>query len=392
MFTQKSYSKEQQVTRIEPERTYKILAVDDEPIILNLIRKYFDPSQYIVNTTSDPLEAMKIIDFDPDYDLVVLDLMMPNISGYDICRRIREKFTLFELPIIILTARTAINEIIEAFNCGANDYISKPFDKNEFLVRAQTLIKLKRLTKANNMLQEAVEIKNKYIQMTIHDLRNPLTIITGLANLLKQETENGSEHNEYLSLILESSELMLNMVNELLKTTRIESGKLFLKKEILDFNHLASGIVEKNRFHAINKKQNIIFIPEPKNKSMIYSDRIRIQEIMDNLISNAIKYSPKGMNIWVQVTHYQNHENSWVRFTVRDEGPGMSDSDKMKLFLQHERLSALPTGGEPSNGLGLSIVKHLIDLLGGRIWVESELNKGSTFVIQFPEKLPELTD
>lgn len=363
----------------------RILVVDDDHIILNLIARYFSAEKCSITKTTSGYEALKMIEEGEQFDLVILDIMMPEISGYEVCRRIRMKHSLVELPIIILTARSLISDIIEAFEAGANDYISKPFDRNELLARTQTLIKLKRLSQANSILQEAISVKNKFIQMTIHDLRNPLTIIIGLANLMKIDIAKEHEHHEFVSLILESSELMLNMVNELLSSTKEQNPKLCINKEVLDLNKIVKAVVEKNRRHAIQKRQEIFFSPGPEGKCNILTDSIKMQEILDNLISNAVKYSPKNKDISVSVELVDidiNKKN--IRFSVKDNGPGFTDDDKKKIFGKFQRLSAVPTAGEPSSGLGLSIVKQLVEILEGNIWLESEEGKGSTFVVEFP--------
>lgn len=365
---------------------HKILAIDDDPVILNLIEKYFTDEDYSIKTALNGLDGLAMLKQE-DFDLVILDLMMPDMNGYEICQKIREDFPLFELPVIILTAKSLIKDIIKAFDTGANDYISKPFDRNELIARARTLIRLKRLTKANNSLQEAVDFKNKFIQMTIHDLRNPLTIIMGLANLMKTELENGSEHGEYLNLILESSDLMLKMVNELLQTAKVESGKLFLKKEPVNLNECARKSIKNNMQRAKEKEQEIIFDPEPFDKCSISSDQMRIYEVIDNILNNAIKYSPKGELITIKIERFQySSERNKVRVIISDKGPGFSDNDKKKLFGRFQRLSAKPTGGEPSSGLGLSVVKQLMELLDGNIRLESEPGKGSSFILEFWER------
>jgi signal transduction histidine kinase len=369
----------------EPEFLYKILAVDDDAMILTLISRFFPSDYYKVIRAENGFEALSILETEVDIDLVILDLMMPGMNGFEVTRKIRETHPLFELPIIILTARNTSDAIVEAFKSGANDYITKPFDRNELIARANTHIKLKRLTKANNILQEAVDIKNKFIQMTIHDLRNPLTVVIGLTNLMKMDTVRDSENYEYMNLIIESSELMLNMVNELLNTARLEGGKLNMKRESIDMNELIQKVIDKNRRHAYEKGQEIHFLPESFENCEISSDNIRVHEIADNILSNAIKYSPRGGNIFVSLKQYNQNEGHYIRFEIKDEGPGMTDDDKLNLFGKFQRLSAIPTGGESSSGLGLSIVKQLLELLGGRIWVESEYGKGSNFIVELPD-------
>jgi signal transduction histidine kinase len=274
--------------------------------------------------------------------------------------------------------------MIEGFEAGANDYLSKPFDGNELLARVKTLIKLKKLTKANLILQEAIEIKNQFINMTIHDLRNPLSVIQGLTTMMRQEIKEDSENAQLMDLVLESSSLMLRLVNELLEAVKIESGKLFLKKEVLNLNVICNEVVDKNRYRASQKGQNLVFSASDIDRCFINADNIRIHEAIDNLLNNAIKYSPLNSNIWINITPKKYDNKDYVRIEIKDEGPGLSEDDKQKIFGKFQRLSAQPTGGESSTGLGLSIVKELVELHDGRIWAESKMGDGSIFIIELP--------
>lgn len=364
---------------------YKILVVDDDHIMLNLIKRYYPNDLYELDCITTGNEALERIFSNEKYDMVLLDIMLPDINGYEVCKKIRENFVLYELPIIIITARSSINDVIESFKSGANDYISKPFEKNELILRTQTQVKLKRLITANHNLQQAINYKNKFIQMTIHDLRNPLTIILGVANLLKMENPKGSDYYEFANLIQDSAEHMLEMINELINTTKIESSSILLRKENVDLNQIASEVIRNNRNHALQKSQELIFTPCIDHHSVITSDRIRVMEIMDNLISNAIKYSPLGSRIWVNIKNHNHNGNQFLEFIVKDEGPGFTDEDKKKLFKQFQTLSAKPTGNESSTGLGLSIVKQLVDMLEANLILESEHGMGSKFIIQFKQ-------
>ncbi|TAL71082.1 MAG: response regulator [Bacteroidetes bacterium] len=362
----------------------KVLVVDDEPIMAQLIKNYFSLYNYNILVCHDGLTALQTISQNPDFDLIVLDVMMPNMSGLDVARQIRQNYSLFELPILILTARNQIADLVEGFEAGANDYLLKPFDGNELIARGKTLIKLRRLTKVNLILQEAIELKNQFINMTVHDLKNPLNVIQGISVMLKDLGIKDPTESEMIDLIFESSTLMSNLINELLENASLESGKLTIDKKVIDLNEVVEDIIIGNRSRAENKQQQLIFNPGNKENCFINGDNIRIYEIIDNLVSNAIKYSPKAMPININTSYIKIKRNRFIRCEVRDEGPGMSHEDMKKLFGKFQRLSAQPTGGESSTGLGLSIVKQLVELHDGTIWAESELGKGSSFFVQFP--------
>ncbi len=375
---------DEKAKRINAEKNHLVLVVDDDPMMTKLISNYLNYRNYDSIESHNGKEALEIIAETPEIDLVILDILMPEFSGYEVSRKIREAYSLYEMPVLMLTAKNEIEDIIEGFESGANDYLAKPFDMKELLARVKTLVKLKRLTKANTILQQANEMKDSVLQMTIHDLRNPITVIQGMANLLKAELSEDSELNEYVKLMLESSGLMMNLVEELIETAKIESGKLGIKKSNFNLNKVALNVIENHRAHAERKQQKLLFNTTDE-LCLINSDPVRIREIIDNLISNAIKFSPKGKNIKVKISAFMNgKDNKFSRIEVEDDGPGLADEDKRHVFKKFQRLSAKPTAGESSTGLGLSIVKQLVEILDGRIWVESEYGSGAKFVAEFP--------
>ena len=217
------------VSKVVINREIKVLVVDDSQTILKLIRNYYIRDGYKVSTAIDGLQALKTIEEDGGFDLVVLDVLMPGIDGFELCRKIREKYTLFELPILFLTSLREISHIVKGFESGGNDYLVKPFDNQELSVRSKTLIKLKRLTEANIFLQEAIQIKNKslkelekeisiriktekqlikardeadaanrfkseFLANMSHEIRTPLNSILGFSELLKNRVEIGRAH------------------------------------------------------------------------------------------------------------------------------------------------------------------------------------------------------
>ena len=369
---------------VEP-KSGKILIIDDDPFIVKLIKKYLAKQKLDVLVARNGSEALKMVDESSDFDLLILDILLPDMTGYDVSKAIREKKSLFQLPILMLTAKTDIYDKLAGFDAGANDYLVKPFNSMEFTARANTLIKLKRLTQANNVLQEAIEIKNQFLNMTIHDLRNPLGVIMGGAKMMKKESCLSEDANELLDLVLESSDVMMSLVNELLVTAKIESGKATLNKTLININEIVTDSIDKNLLYALKKSQDILFVRDESFEGFIEVDPIRIAEILDNIISNAIKFSPLGETVSIEVKQTVNKFNdSIVRIIIKDNGPGFSKDDMLKIFGTFQRLSAQPTGGEPSSGLGLSIVKKLVELHNGKITVESKPGKGSKFIIDLP--------
>lgn len=358
----------------------RILAVDDQPITLKVISRFLSDEGFDLVTAQNGRDALEIFEKDPNFDMLILDVMMPKMDGYQLCQRIREQFSLFEMPVLFLTAKANIKDMAEGFDAGANDFIRKPFEKEELIIRSKTLIRLKNLTSANKVLEEAIYLKNRFIEMYIHDLKNPLTSIIALSDMLSQDDTIARNNQDVVNIITHSSQLMLKLVEKLLLSSRIESGKVTLVKESLNINDILQEAIIDNERSAVLKEQTITFYPETESPPIVFADRLKLRQVIENLISNAIKYSPYRSKIEIKV----ERNVTYVRFMVKDFGQGLSEEDKANVFHRFNRLSALPTGGESSSGIGLSIAKDLVELHNGKIWVESNLDEGSCFTVELP--------
>ncbi len=221
--------------------------------------------------------------------------------------------------------------------------------------------------------------QNQLLQIAAHDLKNPLTTIPVRADLIKLKKHDPDMVDKMCDQIKQAGLKMTRTIDELLTTSSMESGKINLYTFKLDFGEIVAQIVESNQALADHKKQKIELKIE--KDSQLYADEQRLTEIIDNLISNAIKYSPFGAEIEVKV----DKRDQKAVLAVKDNGPGLTDEDQSELFQRFARLSARPTGGENSSGLGLSIVKQLVEAHQGRVWAESKgKNQGSTFFVELP--------
>ncbi|MCK9211123.1 MAG: response regulator [Ignavibacteriaceae bacterium] len=236
-----------------------------------------------------------------------------------------------------------------------------------------------KLVIANAEAAQANMLKTELLGIAAHDLRNPLTTIIGFSDLAKADISKDSQLAEYVEVIEDSSKNMLNLINKLLDSSAIETGKLKIECEPLKINDLAKKINKEFQSAALNKKQNLIFT-ETHPEIFVNADVERLQEVIENLVSNAIKYSQYGKSIHINLKQIGQE----AIYEVIDEGPGFTEADKVKVFGKFQRLSARPTGGEASSGLGLSIAKQLIELQNGKISIESEFGKGATFRIILP--------
>jgi len=242
----------------------------------------------------------------------------------------------------------------------------------------QVSVRTKELFSANLELQKANEFKTELMNIAAHDLKNPIQGILGFAELIRIDIGEESFIAEYSDLISQASREMLLLINEMLDASRFDSSQIQLKTQDVYLNDLLKMTIDRFQPQLRKKEQNIHV--EIKDDCVVNGEPDRLREIISNLISNAIKFSPKNRTIYVNLAE----ERDRVILRVRDEGPGLSDDDLKKLFNKFQRLTPRPTGGETSTGLGLFIVSQLVKLHQGRVWVESRLGEGSTFIVDLP--------
>jgi len=231
---------------------------------------------------------------------------------------------------------------------------------------------------AMESLKEANDFKIELLSIVAHDMKNPLYTVKSIASVLLKSNRINNEELQNIFQIYDTTNQMLDHISELLNTTAIQTGKIQLKKQLTDLDEIISAIIYQSKAMIEAKNQIITYLPD---KSQLYGaevDPSKIRETFENLISNAIKYSPFNKEIVIGL----EKRNDLIRFSVRDQGPGFTDEDKTKIFGKFQRLSARPTAGESSTGLGLYIVNKIIQLHNGKIWLESEYGEGSTFFIE----------
>ncbi|MCS6808510.1 MAG: ATP-binding protein [Bacteroidota bacterium] len=255
-------------------------------------------------------------------------------------------------------------------------------DKNRYLQQVNA-----ELEAANKRLEALNHEKDELLGIVAHDLKNPLTVIMTTSSALAKSAEELTPERirTWSERMLATSKRMLNIISKLLRVNALEQGAQTFQKESIDVGNLITTVVEEYQERAAAKHIQLhCVVPEERLEAA--TDASGLTEILENLIDNAIKYSPHGTNVWVKAERirHPSQEQEELSILVQDEGPGFSEADKAKMFKKFTRLSAKPTGGEDSTGLGLSIVKKLVDMLGGRMNVQSESGKGAAFIITIP--------
>ncbi|MEO1053771.1 MAG: HAMP domain-containing sensor histidine kinase [Bacteroidota bacterium] len=256
--------------------------------------------------------------------------------------------------------------------------------KNRLIEEQTQLIteKNKTLEEQNQRLKQLNEEKNNIIGVVSHDLKSPLNRIFALSNLILLTGENlNPDQKDYLEKMHQVVKDGLDLIRNLLDIRAIEDKGIEMRYEELDICDFLTRMV-KNYKSIAEKKQMKIYYSGEISEFNLHSDYQYLNRIFDNLISNAVKFAPQGSKVYVKMFEYDDH----VKVEVIDQGPGISDDDKKKLFQKFQLLSARPTGGESSTGLGLSITKSLVEKLGGKIYCESTLGEGSKFSVELPKQ------
>jgi len=249
------------------------------------------------------------------------------------------------------------------------------------VVEKEVQVRTEEVTRANQKLVELNDLKNKFLGMASHDLRNPLASIRGFSVYLLEKGKQVKEEtrDEFLTTIKTVSGNMLELISNLLDISVIESGQLKLKPEMASMQNLIEEKIHLQQILA--DKKNISLHAELEEVAQFKFDVNRMGQVVDNLLSNAVKYSPPDKNIHVRLSRQEDR----IRFDVRDQGPGISHEERDKLFQHFQKLSAKPTGGESSSGLGLAIAQRIVEEHDGKIGVESEPGKGATFYFELPD-------
>lgn len=312
-------------------------------------------------------------------DLILLDLLMPEMDGFEVCRRIRKNPDWAEIPIIFLSSADDKGLIVRALESGGVDYITKPFNNAELVTRVRTHLALKH---ALDDLKQLAEDRDELLGILTHDLKNHLGGMEMSAQLVRDRTMALADPK--LTLMAEnisrSSGQMLSFVREFLANASADHG-ITIRNELIHLGELAARVMQQHQEAALRKQLELTMAPQTNVPMPVWADVAAVNQVLDNLLSNAIKFSPLGKQIHLSV------HPSGTRFTacrVEDQGPGFTQNDKLRMFRRYGRLSARPTGGEPSTGLGLSIVKKLVTAMHGELACDNAPGGGSTFTFRLP--------
>ena len=356
--------------------SHKVLIVDDVTKNIQLVASFLKQSGYEINYALSGKAALKHVR-KANFDLILLDVMMPEMDGFEVCQRLKENPDSKEIPIIFLTAKTDIDSITKAFQVGGVDYITKPFNKAELLARVKMHLE-SQLQKKH--LKELNATKDKFFSIIAHDLRAPLNQMLALSELIQKEVE-ADKWTEVIRLsghINDSAKSGSLLLENLLEWSRSQTGSIKFNPEVLDLSLITDEIMTLNEHNAAQKE--ITIKSKIGSDAVAYADRNMIKTVLRNLVSNSVKFTYRRGKIVLDV----KKTNGSITYSVKDTGIGLQKEDIKKLFRMDVNPKTIGNHQEKGTGLGLILCKEFVEANGGEIWVESEYGKGSAFRFSLP--------
>ena len=361
----------------------KVLVVDDSEFELQLVDFILQEKNYQTVLAGNGTDALIILEtLTPD--LILLDIMLPDFDGFEVCKKLKTIDKLKDIPVIFFTSLSNIDDIVKGFEAGGVDYVTKPFNTDELLVRIKThldLINSKRKIELQaRELSQANALKDKMFSVISHDLRSPVSSIKLALDFISKGLVKPTDElfNETIEGLVKTTDEAYILLENLLGWAKSQSNILTVYPESLDLKPLASSIAGLLKLTSENKKISIENnIPEGIT---VFADMQMIQSVLRNLLSNALKFTPENGSIEMNALEM----NTEVIISIKDSGVGISEPSLKRIFDQDQPVKTLGTNKESGSGLGLILCKDFVEKNGGKIWVESEKGKGSTFSFTVP--------
>lgn len=348
-----------------------ILLVDDNASNLDMLESVFAFEEYDIYYASSGAHALELLE-NTAIDVILLDVMMPEMDGIEVCRRIKENPQWAAIPVIMVTALDSKEDLAFCLQSGADDFIGKPANALELRARVRSMLRIK---KQYDKVQSILQFRQDLSNMIIHDLRNPLANIILSTEVLKRTSLNDQQQRK-IEQIYNNGKRSISLIDSLLLMAKIEADRLLLQLEPVDLAEMLQAVVEDFKFIA-ESYQLKLSIKLPPEKRLIQVDKHLFQRIFDNLLSNAIKFSESGQEIMVCLEYPMDRQ---VRVKVLDQGCGISDELKAVIFKQFE--IGKPFKEIAQTGLGLTFCKLAIEAHGGQIRVEDNFPQGSIFIVE----------
>jgi len=360
-----------------------VLIVDDNTQNLKVLGNILRENKLSPILVKKGADALRLLNKKKP-DLILLDVMMQEMDGFEVCKRLKLNAATKDIPVIFLTAKTEIEHIITGLEIGGVDYITKPFNPRELMARVNTHLELKAARNTIFLQKEALKqanaAKDKFFAIISHDLGNLFNILIGFGSILikKKDRLTPDQQDEFIQTMLESSKKGHNLLMNLLAWSKSQTNGIVSNPALLNLQEI---INENIKFSSskLNTK-NIMLSSSVSDNSTVFADKNMLNTVIRNLLSNAIKFTPERGRIEISSEQKENE----VEILISDTGVGIRPQDIDKIFRIDINHSTIGTAEEKGSGLGLILCKEFIEKNGGKIWVESEEGKGSKFYIRLP--------
>lgn len=353
-----------------------ILIVDDTPKNIQVLGKTLHDIGYNVSIATSGSQALDSVKKEKP-DLILLDIQMPEMDGFEVCKILKMNSDTKGIPIIFLTAVTDSDKIVEGFELGAVDYITKPFNSAELSVRVATHIEIKQ---SREKLKDLNATKDKFFSIIAHDLKNPFSTLLGFSKLLFENAPNYTTNQiqEYAQIMNNTAKQSYTLLENLMHWAKTQSGNITVIPESSSMDNLLSITIPLVSGSAL--KKNITIESNVDKDNLVYIDNSLTTTILRNLLTNAIKFTHTNGKIIVST----KKKNEFLEVSITDTGVGIDPKNIEKLFRIDSKVSSPGTESEEGTGLGLILCKEFVEKQGGTIWVTSELGKGSKFTFTLP--------
>lgn len=365
---------------------YKILIVDDVMSNVLLLKVLLTNEKFTIATASNGRQALEQVDKE-NPDLILLDVMMPDLSGFEVAQQLKANPATAEIPIIFLTVLNSTADIVKGFQVGANDFISKPFNKEELIIRVThqiSLVAAKRLILSKTEeLRRTIAGRDKLYSVIAHDLRSPMGSIKMVLNMLilnLPAEKIGDEMYELLTMANQTTEDVFSLLDNLLKWTKSQIGKMNVVPQDVNLVEVVDGVIEI--FNMVAGLKKITVRAEKPEKMFVTGDIDMMKTVIRNLLSNALKFSREGSEVVLKM----EEADGKAIVSVQDHGCGISEEGQKKLLHTDTHFSTFGTNNEEGSGLGLLLCQDFVLKNGGELWFISKEGEGSTFSFSIPLK------
>ena len=367
-------------------RKNSILIVDDEKSNLDLLVDVLSPDYtvYLTKSGASSIEmAKKLLP-----DLILLDIVMPDMDGYEVLQALKSSETTQDIPIVFITGLSGIKDEEKGLALQAADYIHKPLNPVIVKLRVGNQIQIVNQIRAIKEYAHEVaasEERSKFFARMSHEMRTPLNAVIGLSETTLDEFPLCDDARDNIAKVCNAGTSLLHMVNDILDISKIEVGKFSLVPVEYDFPGMLNDTITQSMVYKGDKPINFILNIDERIPLNLFGDDQRIKQVLNNFLSNAFKYTMEG-TVELKAQAESVYETVWLTFTVRDTGIGIPEEDVDKLFTDYTRMNTDANRKIAGTGLGLSITKMLVDMMGGNISVQSEYGRGSSFNVRFPQR------